>query len=160
MRKLFVLLISLVFFTTSGLAQSKRKLKKEAKELQKNIDNLDLEIFIRNIDLTKVFIVQNKIERRNNFAIHDPKSEEESWNQALFINGLDVGIYSIDKKVKNEVVIKGDYLIEVYVDMVKFIDLYDQKLVATIMYNLNTIKYKNQVIAYIIQEFVKEANAK
>jgi len=161
MHRIFILFFCVALTIPNNIfAQSRRQIQKETKELQRHIDKLNLKIIIRDIDLTKVFVVQNKIERRDMFSIHDPKSEEESWNQALFINGLDVGIYSLDKKGKNEALIKGDYLMEVYNDMVKFVDLHDKRLVATIMYNLNTIKYKNQVIEHIIQEFLAKVNEK
>ncbi len=105
MHRIFILFFCIALtIPTNIFAQSRRQIQKEAKEFQGHLEKINLKIIIRDIDLTKVFVAQNKIERRDIFTIYDPKSEEESWSQALFINDLDVGIYSLDKKVKNEVI--------------------------------------------------------
>ena len=168
MRKLFVLLISLVFLTTSSLAQSKRKIKKQAKELQKHLDNLDLEIVTRNLDLSKVFVVKNKLGMGGLTILSDPRLEEATWNTALFKNGIDVGSYSEEKQVKDgnnremtlseSIVVRGDYLMEIYRDRVKISDVKnDNKLVGTLTFYLNTIKYREQIIEHIVEELIKEA---
>ena len=168
MRKLFVLLISLVFLTTSSLAQSKRKIKKQAKELQKHLDNLDLEIVTRDLDLSKVFVVKNKLGMGGLTILSDPRLEEATWNTALFKNGIDVGSYSEEKQVKDgnnremtlseSIVVRGDYLMEIYRDRVKISDVKnDNKLVGTLTFYLNTIKYREQIIEHIVEELIKEA---
>tara|TARA_B110000196_G_C20900009_1_gene545483 strand:+ start:38 stop:547 length:510 start_codon:yes stop_codon:yes gene_type:complete len=168
MKKLFVLLISLVFLTTSSLAQSKRKIKKQAKELQKHLDNLDLEIVTRDLDFSKVFVVKNKLGMGGLTILSDPRLEEATWNTALFKNGIDVGSYSEEKQVKDgnnremtlseSIVVRGDYLMEIYRDRVKISDVKnDNKLVGTLTFYLNTIKYREQIIEHIVEELIKEA---
>ena len=168
MRKLFILLIALVLVTTSSLAQSKRKLKKEAKELQKHLDNLDLEIVTRNLDLSKVFVVKRPEGMSGLTIFADQKLEEASWNTALFKHGLEVGDYGEEKQVKDgnnremtlseSIVVRGDYLMEIYRDRVKISDVKnDNKLVGTLTFYLNTLKYREQIIDYIVEELIKEA---
>ena len=168
MKKLFVLLISFLFVTTSSLAQSKRKLKKEAKELQKHLDNLDLEIVTRNLDLSKVFVVKRPEGMSGLTIFADQKLEEASWNTALFKHGLEVGDYGEEKQVKDgnnremtlseSIVVRGDYLMEIYRDRVKISDVKnDNKLVGTLTFYLNTLKYREQIIDYIVEELIKEA---
>jgi len=168
MKKLFILFISLALLSTNSLAQSKRKLKKEAKELQKHIDNLDLKIVTRNLDLSKVFVVK-KLEGMSALTIFaDQKLEEASWNTALFKHGLEIGDYAEEKQVKDannremtlseSILFRGDYLMEIYRDRVKISDVKkNNKLVGTLTFYLNTIKYREQIIDYIVEELIKEA---
>jgi len=169
MKRLLYLFIAFSLLTPNILAQSKRKIKKEAKELQKHLDNLDLEIVTRNLDLTKVFVVKNKLGMGGLIMLTDPRLEEATWNTALFKNGIDVGSYSEEKQVKDannremtlseSVVVKGDYLMEIYRDRVKISDVKnDNKLAGTLTFFLNTIKYREQIIEHIVEELIKEAN--
>jgi len=168
MRKLFILLITLVFLSTGSLAQSKRKIRKEAKELQKHLDNLDLKIVTRNLDISKVFVVKNRFGVGGIAIFADPRLEEASWNTALFKHGLEVGDYSEEKQVKDannremklseSTIVRGNYLMEIYRDRVKIIDVHNNnKLVATLTFHLNTIKYREQMIEYIVKELIKKS---
>ena len=167
MKRLLYFFIAFSFLTTNVLSQSKRKVKKEAKGLQKHLDNLDLEIIARNLDLSKVFVVKNKLGMGGLMILSDPKLEEASWNTALFKHGLDVGDYSEIKQVKDannremtlseSTIVRGDYLMEIYRDRVKISDVNNNyKLVATLTFHLNTIKFREQIIEHIVQELVNK----
>ena len=167
MKRLLYFFIAFSFLTTNVLSQSKRKVKKEAKELKKHLDNLDLEIIARNLDLSKVFVVKNKLGMGGLMILSDPKLEEASWNTALFKHGLDVGDYSEIKQVKDannremtlseSTIVRGDYLMEIYRDRVKISDVNNNyKLVATLTFHLNTIKFREQIIEHIVQELVNK----
>ena len=167
MKRLLYFFIAFSFLGTNVLSQSKRKVKKEAKELQKHLDNLDLEIIARNLDLSKVFVVKNKLGMGGLMILSDSKLEEASWNTALFKHGLDVGDYSEIKQVKDannremtlseSTIVRGDYLMEIYRDRVKISDVNNNyKLVATLTFYLNTIKFREQIIEHIVEELVNK----
>ena len=167
MRFSIIVFLCFIFLLDTN-AQSKRKLRKQAKELEKHIAKLDLEIIVRGLDLTKVFVVQNKLGVSGLAIVADPKLEEASWNTALFKNGLDVGDYSIEKQVKDannremqlskKINVRGDYLMEIYRDRVKIVDVNNNnKIVATLTFHLNTLKYREKLIDHIISEMIEEA---
>ena len=56
------------------------------------------------------------------------------------------------------IIVKGDYLIEIYRDNLKISDVNnDYKLVGTITFNINTIRFKDDLINHIIKELVAKS---
>ena len=54
-------------------------------------------------------------------------------------------------------IVRGDYLMEIYRDRVKISDVNNNyKLVATLTFYLNTIKFREQIIEHIVEELVNK----
>ena len=154
MYKIIYLLISLVVLSTTLLAQSEKKIKKDAKEFQRHLDNLELKIVTRNLDFTKVLAVSVDNESGGWTMLLDSKLEKEYWTTALFAYGLDVVVIEdIAEAVVGKT--RADYLIEIYRGGAKISDINNNnKIVATLTYRLKTIKYREKLINHIIKELV------
>lgn len=149
MKKTFLIILILPMITFSQY--SKKELKK--------INNLELKINNRGLDLTAAFV---PFSYRIGYDESSDASAESNWEQALFSAGLKVGSYSSKSTVKDtenrEVlleeayVFKGRYVFDVSKrGLIKILDLEnDNQIVATVFY-----RYNKAFLYYRQQDYYK-----